>query len=71
MSVTKKKKLKALSKIGIGTVRMGSSVATAFGMGLMGRYLRSAPPILRQQVARFSFQGGLNMFKEGWRELHA
>mgnify|MGYP001605537185 CR=1 FL=1 len=70
MTQENRRKLKAVGKIAVGAVRMASGVATAFGVGLLGSFLRTnISPIVRQQIGKLSIQGGKKMFDEGCAEL--
>jgi len=65
-----KRKLLAAGKVIGGTARIASGVATAFGVGLVGSFLKSHKMRTTAiQVARFSLEGGKKMLQNGLNEF--
>ena len=70
MDDTTKRKLLAAGKVIGGSARIVSGVATAFGVGLLGSFLRHHHmQRMAPQVARLSVEGGRKMLESGWAEL--
>lgn len=65
-----KKKALALAKVGLGGARMLSGAMTCLGHGLLAGYCRSHHlGQTAQFLGRQSFKGGMEMFRDGMREL--
>jgi hypothetical protein len=64
-------KMVAVGKIGLGSARIVSGLATAFGKGLLGAYLQNHHLTrVAAMVAKSSLEGGGKMVENGWRELN-
>lgn len=67
-----KQKIIANAKIGVGALRIGSGVATACGVGILGGFLRHHHMMsLARRIAVASVQGGKAMLDEGLAERRA
>ena len=65
-----KRKLLATGKVIAGGARMVSGVATAFGIGVVGTFLKSRHmQTTALQLGRMSVEGGNKMVNSGLREL--
>jgi hypothetical protein len=70
-SITKKKVI-ADAKIGFGVLRIGSGVATACGVGVLGSVLRQHHMMeVARRIAVMSIKGGKAMLDEGLAERKA
>jgi hypothetical protein len=65
------RKIVAGGKVLLGAGRMVSGVATAFGVGILGSFLRHRHmQRAATHLGKMSLEAGSKMLKSGWSELH-
>lgn len=70
MDGRKKAQLLAYGKVAVGSAKMVSGVATAFGKGIIGSYLKSHNlNRAAVQLAKHSIESGQKLISEGMKDL--